>query len=256
MRFEVNPKEKLYFILMLVISLLIYVGLVFSIIGIFYLFLFGMMGFVSHGLYVGHIRGNGIRVSNKQFPEIYQTAEQLSKQLGLERTPSIYILEAGGLLNAFATRFLGRDFVIIYSDVLELAYEEGEAAVRFVVAHELAHLKRKHLKWRYLLSPAMFIPFLGSAYSRACEYTCDQIAVQLAPDGAISGLLVLGVGKKMYKKINLEEIINQSKEERGFWIWLSEVSSTHPNLTKRLSKVSSDRLLVSNNKYLSSSLNI
>ena len=47
----------------------------------------------------------------------------------------VYVVEAGGVMNAFATRFLGRNFVVIHSDVLALAMEQGEAAVGFIVAH-------------------------------------------------------------------------------------------------------------------------
>ncbi|WP_018248389.1 M48 family metallopeptidase [Orenia marismortui] len=245
MKLEINSKEKLYFVLMLIFSLFIYLGLIFSIIGGFYILIFAIAALISHGVYIGYIKGNGIKVSNKQFPEIYQTAQELSEKLELKRVPSIYILQSGGLLNAFATRFFGRNFVIIYSDVLELAYEEGEEAVAFVVGHELAHLKRKHLRWRYLLYPAMIIPFLAKAYFRACEYTCDQIAFQLRPEGAISGLLVLAAGKKMYKRVNIEEVINQAEEERGFWLCLSEILSTHPHLSKRLTRIYDNKFLFS-----------
>ncbi len=146
-------------------------------------------------------------------------------------------MQSGGMLNAFATKFLGRNFVIIYSDVLELAYKEGEPAVAFIIAHELAHIKRKHLTWRGLLYPAMLVPLLGPAYSRACEYTSDLIAAQLVPEGAIQGLTVLATGKRLYQKLNILEVINQSEEESGFWIWLSEKFSNHPNLIKRINRV-------------------
>ena len=107
----------------------------------------------------------------------------------LNPVPAIYVLQAGGLLNAFATRFLGRSFVVIYSDVLELAYMKGEAELAFVICHELAHIKRKHLAWRWFLYPSMLIPFLGAAYSRACEYTCDRFGAHYRPDGALGGFL-------------------------------------------------------------------
>ena len=50
------------------------------------------------------------------------------------------MVQSGGLLNAFATRFSFRNLVVLYSDVMELAYEQGESAVDFIIAHELAHI--------------------------------------------------------------------------------------------------------------------
>lgn len=230
----VNPKERVYFSISLVISLLVYLALVVSIVGIAYIAIGAIIVVIMHGLFIGSLRGNGVRVSEKQFPEVYRIASQLANQMGLNPVPTIYVLQAGGLLNAFATKFLGRSFVVIYSDVLELAYEKGESELAFVICHELAHIKRRHLTWRWLLYPSMFIPFLGTAYSRACEYTCDRFGAHHVPNGSVGGLLVLSAGKKLYRNVNAQEFSNQADTERGFWIWFSEVLSTHPNLPKRV----------------------
>ncbi len=230
----VNPKEKVYFGISLVISLLVYLTLVISIVGIAYIAIGAIIVVIMHGLFIGSLRGNGVRVSENQFPEVYRIATQLANQMGLNPVPAIYVLQAGGLLNAFATKFLGRTFVVIYSDMLELAYEKGESELAFVICHELAHIKRKHLTRRWLLYPAMLIPFLGVAYSRACEYTCDRFGARHRPDGAIGGLLVLAAGKKLYRNVNAQEFSKQADTERGFWVWYSEVLSSHPNLPKRV----------------------
>lgn len=233
----VHPKERIYFFMSLVISLLVYLFLVVSLIGIGYILIGAIIGIILHGLFVGHIRGNAIRVSQSQFPEVHRLSQQLTVEMGLDQVPAIYVLQAGGLLNAFATRFLGRSFVIIYTDVLELAYAQGEAELAFVIAHEFAHIRRKHLSLHWLLYPAYFVPFLGKAYSRACEYTCDRFAAHLRPDGAAKGLLVLAAGKNLYRRVNLEAYKNQTETEEGFWTWFSEILATHPPLPKRLRAV-------------------
>jgi len=237
----VDPKERVYFSISLVISLLVYLALVVSIVGIAYIAIGAVIEVIVQGLFIGSIRGNGIRVSEKQFPEVYRIASQLANQMGLNPMPAIYVLQAGGLLNAFATKFLGRSFVVIYSDVLELAYAKGESELAFVICHELAHIKRQHLTWRWLLYPSMLVPFLGTAYSRACEYTCDRFGSHYRPDGAVGGLLVLASGKRLYCSVNPQEFGNQADTERGFWVWFSEVLSTHPNLPKRVKTLGLER---------------
>jgi len=131
----------------------------------------------------------------------------------------------------FATKFLGRSFVVIYSDVLELAYEKGEQELAFVVCHELAHIKRKHLTWRLFLYPAMLVPFLGSAYSRACEYTCDRFGAHFVPNGAERGLLVLAAGKQLYRTVNVQEFVQQVDGERGFLglVFRGPLDTSQPN---------------------------
>jgi hypothetical protein len=82
----IHPKEKIYFAICVVVSLVIYVGLALAILSggqiagtlIVYLILGIVAFFVVHGLHIGHVRGNGVRVSNRQFPELNAMADQHS----------------------------------------------------------------------------------------------------------------------------------------------------------------------------------
>lgn len=245
----IHPKEKIYFGICVVVSLVIYVVLAGTILGggqaagtvLLYLVVGIIVYFLLHGLHLGHVRGNGVRVSDRQFPELNAMAEQHSRRLGMDETPAIFVLQSGGVLNAFATRFLGRDFVILYSDVLALASQKGGKAVSFVVGHELGHVRRKHMTRRALLYPAMIFPFLGSAYSRACEYTCDRFGNALDPEGGVDGLLVLAAGRDLYTQVSSAEYGRQCETERGFFVRFAEILSTHPNLTKRVAALDAVR---------------
>jgi Zn-dependent protease with chaperone function len=188
----------------------------------------------AHGHFVGYLRGNGVRVTARQFPVIHALVERHAVALGLEPAPPVYVLQAGGVLNAFATRFFSREFVVLYSDVVSLAQERGEDALGFVVAHELAHIRRGHLKHRWIKLPGHFVPYLGKAYSRACEYTCDRFSAESGPAGAIDGLLVLAAGTSLYRNVDAEVYAAQVDTEAGFWVWRAEIASTHPRLPKRV----------------------
>jgi len=244
----VHPKEKIYFAVCLLVSLLIYAVLGMIVLSgssaagpiIFYIVIIVIVVFIAHGLFLGQVRGNGVRVSRRQFPELMTMADDHSRRLNME-TPDIFVLQAGGLLNAFATRFLGRNFVILFSDVLALATQKGERAVSFVLAHELGHVKRKHMTRRAFLYPAMVFPFLGGAYSRACEYTCDRFGNALEPEGSVDGLLVLAAGRDLYTQVNSVEFSNQRETETGFFVSFAEILSTHPNLPKRVAALGGAR---------------
>jgi Zn-dependent protease with chaperone function len=238
----VNARERWLYAAMVVVSVLVYGGLIAAGLAnpevaasiVVYGIVFSLLGLFAHGLALGRIRGNAVRVSERQFPQLHRLAASHARRLGLKRVPDIYVLESGGLLNAFATRFLGRDFVILYADVLELALAQGEAAVSFILGHELAHVWRGHLKHRWLTTPGRLFPYLGPAYSRACEYTCDRIGAFCQPDGAITGLLVLAAGKQLHAHVDVKEYAAQAVSDQGFWVRRAEVISSHPLLPKRI----------------------
>lgn len=247
--YKPNPREGFYLAVKIIISIIIYSAIGYyiwysytignfkvfaSIIVYFVLIVFLLL--IKNGYLIGYLRGNAIKVGENQLPEIYNIAKKQSKILGLKRLPDVYVLQAGGLLNAFATRFLGSNYIVIYSDVLEVAYNNNIETVEFIVGHELGHIKRKHMQKNMILFPSYIIPFLPQAYSRACEHTCDNIGAALSPNGVRYGLLILAIGKTLYNKVNINTIVSQTKEERSFWTWLAEKISTHPRLTKRISK--------------------
>ncbi|WP_068673995.1 M48 family metallopeptidase [Oceanobacillus sp. Castelsardo] len=232
----VHRKENVYFVITLLFSILVYVVLAFSIVGIAIILGIMLISYFFHALSMASIRRNGVRLSEQQFPDIYQKAVNLAKDMELEKVPAIYIMESMGVLNAFASRFFGKNMVVVYSEFFDLVENNREKELMFVLAHEFAHLKRRHVLVHFLLLPAMFIPFLGEAYLRACEYTCDRYATYYVGnlDAAKEALSILAIGKKLSAKMNKEAYVEQIREESGFFTWLSEKLSSHPDLPKRI----------------------
>src|SRR5262245_20557938 len=113
------PKEQPLFLLGVVFSSFVWLLLVVSLIGIFY----GVIGLVvalaAHALFLANIRGNGLRVSPRQFPELFERCREAARKLGLQDVPDVYLLQAGGALNAFATKLFSRKFMVIYSDLAD-----------------------------------------------------------------------------------------------------------------------------------------
>ena len=208
-----------------------------SVICLFGIVLVPLIMFISHvldGIRLGRMRGNGIKVTPEQFPEVFEAVHNLAASLGMQTAPETYVMNKPGLLNACAKNFHQRDYVIIYTDVLELAYSFGESELAFVIAHELAHIQCGHLKRKWLDFPAKLVPFLGQALSRAREYTCDKIAQELVPEGASVGLVALSVGTKLFRRINLKALYAQQDSVDDFWSSFSEAVSSKPNLNSRI----------------------
>jgi hypothetical protein len=154
--------------------------------------------------------------------------------------PDIYIIQSGGMLNAFATRFFRKNMVVLYSEVFELIRENAQPELEYIIAHELAHIKRNHIVKHMLILPGNWIPFLGEAYSRACEYTCDQMALFYTGNrqAAANALTILTVGKSLYQQVNIDQHVKESSQESNFFVWLAEKVSTHPATPKRIHHLS------------------
>src|SRR5438045_287723 len=121
----------------------------------------------AHALYLAYVKGNAVRVSEVQFPEIHERAKVAAQKLDLSKLPETYVLQQGGLLNAFATKLLSRHYIILNSDLVDGCQDPRQ--LDFVIGHEMTHLAAGHLSWNAVLAPFRLLPWVGPAYSRACE---------------------------------------------------------------------------------------
>ena len=250
-----HPKENLYFAMKVFFSLLgLYLagwliatafsvadaslGITFVTLLVYVVLIVFYFWFVSV-LMIGHLRGSGIEINENQFPEVHAMVTEIAAAWGLKKLPQVFLVQSGGVLNAYATRFAGRNYVALYSEVFSVI-ETEPAVLKFILAHELAHIQRNHLRKRAWTFLSFYVPFLGSAYSRACEYTCDAYAAEAttssedAGQAARQGLLLLAAGKDLYRKVNVEQYLASFQRNNSFTVRLAEVLSSHPHLPHRL----------------------
>ena len=226
------PSESPLRVLLVFVSLAIWGLIILSIVGLIYALAIGVFIFFVHLMFVAHVRGSAVRLGPDQFPELYQRVQKLSAKAGLRKAPDAYLMQAGGTLNAFATKFLRSKMIILYSDLLD-ACGENLAARDMIIGHELGHIKAGHLNWTWLQTPGSFVPFLGAAYSRAREYTCDRYGAALCGDkrGALVGLAILSAGRKRGPKVNLQALVQQKNDMNSGWLILAGWLMGHPPLS-------------------------
>lgn len=232
--------EKKLFTIMLVISVLAWVGLLVGTMGLVLIYVLAFLLFylLAQSAFISYLKGTGVEITAEQFPDLHEKVVACSNKLGMEKIPAAYLLHMGGAFNALATRFLGKNFIVLYSDIVD-ALEEHPDALNFYIGHEVGHLKQKHLIWGPVLIPAAFLPVIGTAYSRAREYTCDRhgLAVCAEPASAQLGLAAIAAGAKRWRSMNQETYIAQTKHTSGFWMSLHELISDYPWLTKRIAAI-------------------
>lgn len=235
----IYKNEKSLYVTALVISLLIWAAVLFISYGLILVYVpFVLLGYLfAHSAFISHLRGNAVLLSESQFPELHAQFLDCCRKLEME-PPQAYVMMSDGVLNALATKFLRRHYVVLYSSVLD-ALKTRPESVRFYFGHELAHIKRGHLDFHWLLLPAMLLPLLGAGYRRAQEYTCDLhgLAVSNSTDDALAALGVLGSGAEKLPALNLREFMDQRNITGGFWMSFHELTGDYPWLCKRLFNV-------------------
>jgi Zn-dependent protease with chaperone function len=213
----------------------VWIALAVSIFGIVYALFLAVFFFFAHLGVIFHVRGSGVRIGPEQFPELHARVADLSRRAGLPEPPAAYVLQEGGSLNAFATKLFRSRVIVLFSDLLE-ACGENAAARDMVVGHELGHLRAGHLGWMWLILPGMFVPFLGAAYSRARERTCDRYGAALCGDarGAAVGLAILAAGGKRGPEVNSSAFVRQSEDLDTGWMTIARWLSGYPPLCERV----------------------
>ncbi len=234
-RVERWQTERPLLVLVILAALAIWLLLALSIIGLIYAAFIGLFLFVSHLAFIAHLRGSAVRLGPGQLPHLHRRVEELSARLGLRRAPAAYVMQAGGTLNALATRFFATNFIVLFSDLLDACGDNTQAR-DMIIGHELGHLKAGHLRWRWFLLPGFFVPFLGSTYSRAREYTCDRYGAAVCEDrmAALRGLTILAAGGRLGPQVDLRSLAKQQEDFNSAWMTLGRWLATHPPLAHRV----------------------
>lgn len=236
----VYPRERTLGTITLVLGILVWLGLIIGTVGTALIAL--LAGFVlylfAQSALIAHIKGNGVELSEAQFPDLHAQFAACCDQLQIEKRPQAYILNGNGGFNAFATKFLGVQFVVLFSDVVDAMTKHADG-VRFYIGHELGHLRMKHISGHLLRWPVLWLPLLGAAYSRARESTCDRhgLACSSSPENAARALAALSAGAERWESLDVAAYRAQANHSSGFWMSFHELLAGYPWVTKRVARV-------------------
>ena len=196
----VYPRERTLGTITLVLGIIAWLLIIVGTVGIALVYL--LIGFLfylfAQSALIAWLRGNGVLLSSQQLPDLRERFDACCARLGLDQDkPEAYLLQGGGVLNAFATRFLGRHYVVLLSDIVD-AMQAHPDGINFYFGHELGHVRMKHLTGRLLRAPVLWLPLLGAAYSRAKESTCDRHgrACCESPESAARAMVALAAGAR------------------------------------------------------------
>ena len=207
------------------------------------------------------LMGSYLRASEDCFPELYRAVQEGCDILDVPKRPTVYIQPGG--LNAF-TAGVDQPILVFNAGLIDSMTEDE---LRFVVGHELGHIKSGHVLYYQV---AMLLPVvadvIGAAtlgvgsllsfpvevalirWQRMSELTADRAGLLACQDinAAITALIKLaGLPSKFFDRVNPEDFLAQAREFELFdsdkldWMAkiLSGVGQSHPWTVMRASEL-------------------
>jgi Zn-dependent protease with chaperone function len=182
------------------------------------------------------IRGTAVQLSRTQFPDLYASMDDFAATLRVEPTPTIYLANGNGTLNAFAAQSgWTNNYVVLSNELFANLRNDNREGTRFILGHEVAHIRLHHVALWYnlVLCYSQLIPILGSTLSRLREYSCDRNGAALEPTGEV-GLILLAAGRYAADNVQVSELVDQGRDLGGFWVELSQLPRSHPWTVRRI----------------------
>ncbi len=169
-----------------------------------------------------------IRCSEQQFPTLYRLLKESCAVLDVPE-PELYV-RYNPTYNAY-TSGVNRTYIVLHSALLD-AFSEDE--LRYIIGHELGHIKCGHVL--YLMLARLLMPILeeiGSVtlglgklagmglmvgfmeWMRQAEFSCDRAGLLVCQDVevALNATLKLGAGSTHYNsEMNIEAFLEQARQ--------------------------------------------
>lgn len=204
---------------------------------------------------------NGIRLSEKQLPQIYSQAVRAARVLGMPHMPDLYLSgERPWDMLTFGT---DRDSFIVIGSAIAANFNGPD--MYFLLARQLGHCKAGHSLWKTvirfllgdqgpqkgvlaggvlntmlnptaLLSGAIEMPLLG--WARQAEITADRAGLLAVGNEEVARRVLMSWSLKsshLYQQLNMNAWVEQQSLEEDQTLRLSELLTTAtPYLGPRL----------------------
>jgi Zn-dependent protease with chaperone function len=184
--------------------------------------------------------GTLVRVSPRQFPELYEIAATAAERLSHPAVP-VYVKRQSEM-NIYTLGLWQRRLIVLTSSLVD---QMPLDALQFFIGREIGHVQAGHTWLRTLLKPlGADIPIIGKLlnsvifgdWMNRTEFTADRagfIACRSLTT-SVSTMLKFGVGIRLYEKLDIREFLEQINEVRNVRGHLTEIIAEQPYLVQRI----------------------
>jgi hypothetical protein len=184
------------------------------------------------------IRGNSVRLSEKQFPEVYAILKDHCRRLEMSDVPELF-LTAGGIAPFSVTYSSWREnYIVLHQVLFDIVEKKSIDVVVFTLAHELGAIRLKQTAiWNeMLLTYVSAIKWFRNPLERARTYSRDRYGAALSPTG-FRGLLINAVGRRLMDDVDIPDYLAQARGYGGFWAGANAFFEPKPQVFNRLNQL-------------------
>jgi hypothetical protein len=184
------------------------------------------------------IRGNSVRLSDKQFPEIYAILQDHCRRLGMREIPELFI--TGSSITPYSQTFSSwrENYIVLHQVLFDIDDRKTLDVVSFTLAHELGAIRLNQTAvWNeILLTYVSTLKWFRNPLERVRTLSRDRYGATLSPTG-FRGLLIYAVGRRLMDHVNVEEYFAQSRRYHGIWPYLNVFFQGRPAVFIRLHRL-------------------
>ena len=184
--------------------------------------------------------GTMVRVSPRQFPELYGLAAKAAERLSHPQAP-VYVKRQSEM-NIYTIGLWQQPIIVITSSLVDQMEPDN---LQFFIGREIGHIAAGHIWLRTLLKPlGADVPVFGKLLNSVVfgdwinrtEFTADRagfIACRSLTT-TVSTMLKFGVGVRLFEKLDIKEFLDQVNEVSDMRGHLTEILAEQPYLTQRI----------------------
>lgn len=184
------------------------------------------------------VRGNSIRVSGSQFPEVYAVLLDHCRRLGMTEIPELFISSSS--IQPYSRAFTSwrERYIVLHQIVFDIDDRKTMDVISFLIGHELGAIRLNQTAiWNeMLLTYVSAIKWLRHPLERVRTFSRDRYGATLAPTG-FRGLLINAIGRRLMDHVDLDDFFAQMRNYGGFWSGLNVFFETRPQVLTRLRRL-------------------
>jgi Zn-dependent protease with chaperone function len=185
-----------------------------------------------------YVRGNSVRLSRTQLPEVYAILEDHCRRLGIKEIPELFL--TASTIRPYSNTYSAwrENYIILHQNIFDVDPTKTLDVVSFTLGHELGAIRLGHTAiWsEMLLTYVSTLKWLANPLNRIRVYSRDRYGAHLAPTG-FRGLLIHAVGRRMLNDINIEDYLKQMREYGNIWAGLNTFTEAVPQVLIRIQEL-------------------